>query len=330
MTGEAEKKFIETYLGERLALPGADLSWLDARREEAMKAFSEAGLPHRRLEDWRYTDLKQALAKAGVAPAPAHLGAVLLPSMAPSATAFEGIDRYTMVFVNGRFRADLSKLAGLPAGVVIVPLADALRASWAKPLLEAPQASGVVALNTALMGDGLGLHVARGVKLDKPLHLLHIAADAGAFHARNLIRLEENAEATIFETHIGAGAKHSFADHAADISLAGGARLTAIKVQDEAQTAIHLATLSVRLAARAHFSHFTMTLGAGLSRNQAFVTFAGEGAEAHVNGATALRGHQHGDHFVVIDHAVPRCASATLYKTVLDDEATGVFQGRVL
>jgi Fe-S cluster assembly protein SufD len=295
-----------------------------------MKTFAEAGLPHRRLEDWRYTDLKQALTKANFAPAPAHQGAVLLPTATPSAIAFEGIDRYTMVFVNGRFRADLSKLAGLPAGVTVAPLAQALRAAWVKPLLEAPQASGIVALNTALMGDGLGLHIARGVKLDKPLHLLYIAADAGAFHARNLIRLEEDAEAAILETHIGAGVKSTFADHAADVSLAEGARLSVVKVQDEAQTATHLATLSARLDVHAHFAHFTMTLGAGLSRGQTFVTFAGEGAEAHVNGATALRNRQHGDHFVVIDHAVPRCASATLFKTVLDEEATGVFQGRVL
>lgn len=330
MTGEAEKKFIETYLGERAALPGAGLAWLDARREEAMKAFADAGLPHRRLEDWRHTDLKQALAKVSLASAPVRRGAVLLPETRPSATAFQGIDRYTMIFVNGRFRADLSKLQGLPAGVTVAPLAEALRAAWARPLLEAPRASDVVALNTALMGDGLGLHIARGVRLDKPLHLLYVAADGGVFHTRNLIHLEEDAEATVFETHIAAGAKHSFADHAADVSLAESARLTLIKVQDEAPSAIHLATLSARVDARARFAQFTMTMGAGLSRNQAFVTFAGEGAEAHVNAATALRGKQHGDHFVVVDHAVPRCASSTLYKTVLDDEATGVFQGRVL
>ncbi|MDR3498066.1 MAG: Fe-S cluster assembly protein SufD [Parvibaculum sp.] len=322
---DAATKFIETYERERNSLPAADLPWLDARRDEAMKSFAEAGLPHRRLEDWRYTDLRQLLSKASLAPAPAHEGVVLLPT-----TAFDAIDGHRLVFVNGRFRADLSNLGGLPSGVTLVPLAEALRAPWARPLLEAPQASGIVALNTAMMGDGLGLHVAAGVRLGKPLHILHFAADAGAFHVRNLIRLEEGAEATIFETHAGAAAASSFADHAADVSLAEGARLAIVKVQDEAPSAIHLATLTARLDARSHFAHFTMTLGAGLSRNQSFVTFAGEGAEAHVNGAVALRGKQHGDHFVVIDHAVPHCASATLFKTVLDDSSTGVFQGRVL
>ncbi len=73
-----------------------------------------------------------------------------------------------------------------------------------------------------------------------------------------------------------------------------------------------------------------MTLGSALSRNQTFVRFDGEGAEAHVNGATALRGRQHGDQFCIVDHAVPGCASATLFRTVLDDASTGVFQGKVV
>jgi Fe-S cluster assembly protein SufD len=322
---DAAQKFIETYERERNSLPAAGLPWLGARRDEAMKSFAEAGLPHRRLEDWRYTDLRQLLSKASLASAPARDGVVLLPT-----TAFDAIDGHRLVFVNGRFRADLSNLGGIPSGVTLVPLAEALRAPWARPLIEAPQASGIVALNTALMGDGLGLHVAAGVRLGKPLHIVHFAADAGASHVRNLIRLEEGAEATIFETHAGAAAAAAFADYAADVSLAEGARLAIVKVQDEAPSAIHLATLTARLDARSHFAHFTMTLGAGLSRNQSFVTFAGEGAEAHVNGAVALRGEQHGDHFVVIDHAVPHCASATLFKTVLDDSSTGVFQGRVL
>jgi Fe-S cluster assembly protein SufD len=331
---DAAKNFIETYERERGALPAAGLGWLDARRDAALKAFAEAGLPHRRLEDWRYTDLRQALEKAALAPAPAHQTAALLPDASrPSIAAFATIDRHVIVFVNGRLRTELSKF-DLPRGVALTPLAGALVEPWARTLLEAKvsdaQASNVVALNTALMQDGMGLHIAKGVKLDKPLHLLFLAADDGAFHARNLIRLEDGAEATIFETHIDAGAKHYFSDIAADVSLAEGARLTHIKVQDEGQGAIHLANFSAALEARSRLSSFIMTLGSALSRGQSFIRFDGEGAAAHVNGATALRGKQHGDQFCIVDHAVPNCASATLFRTVLDDAATGVFQGKVV
>ncbi|HEY4344723.1 MAG TPA: Fe-S cluster assembly protein SufD [Parvibaculum sp.] len=333
---DAAKNFIETYEQERktLTLPAAGLGWLDARRDAALKAFGEAGLPHRRLEDWRYTDLRQALEKAAFAPAPAHQTTALLPDASrPTVAAFANIDRHVIVFVNGRLRTDLSKFA-LPEGVSLTPLAVALAEPWARTLLEGKasdaQAANVVALNTALMQDGMGLHIAKGVKLDKPLHLLFLAADDGAFHARNLIRLEEEADAAIFETHIDAGAKTYFSDLAVDISLAEGARLTHIKVQDEALAAIHLSTLSATLEARSFLSSFIMTLGAGLSRGQSFIRFSGEGAEAHVNGATALRGKQHGDQFCLVDHAVPNCASATLFRTVLDDATTGVFQGKVV
>lgn len=331
---DAAKNFIETYEQARKTLPAAGLGWLDTRRDAALKAFAESGLPHRRLEDWRYTDLRQALEKASFAPAPAHQGAALLPDATRAAVAaFANIDRHVVVFINGRLRTDLSKFA-LPEGVSLVPLALALAEPWARALLEAKashtQAANIVALNTALMQDGMGLHIAKGVKLDKPLHLLFLAADDGAFHARNLIRLEAGAEATILETHIDAGGKNYFSNLAADISLADDARLTRVKVQDEAPTAIHLSTFSATLEARSYLSSFVMTFGAGLSRGQSFIRFNGEGGEAHVNGATALRGKQHGDQFCVVDHAVPNCNSATLFRTVLDDATTGVFQGRVI
>ncbi|MCE9650370.1 MAG: Fe-S cluster assembly protein SufD [Parvibaculum sp.] len=331
---DAAKNFIETYERTRGALPAAGLGWLDARRDAALKAFAEAGLPHRRLEDWRYTDLRQVLEKAALAPAPDYQAPALLPDASRAAVAaFANIDRHVIVFVNGRLRTDLSKF-DLPAGVALTPLAAALAEPWARALMESrvsdAQAASVVALNTALMRDGMGLHIAGGVKLDKPLHLLFLAADDGASHTRNLIRLEEDAEATIFETHLDAGGKHYFSDIAADVSLAEGARLTHVKVQDEAPAAIHLANFSAALAARSHLSSFAMTLGGALSRGQSFIRFDGEGAQAHVNGATALRGHQHGDQFCIVDHAVPGCASATLFRTVLDDAATGVFQGKVI
>ncbi|MGB3808920.1 MAG: Fe-S cluster assembly protein SufD [Parvibaculum sp.] len=331
---DAAKNFIETYERERNALPGASLGWLAIRRDAALKAFADAGLPHRRLEDWRYTDLRQALEKASLAPAPGHQAAALLPDASrASVAAFAGIERHVIVFVNGRLRTDLSKF-DLPDSVTLKPLAEALSESWARELVETratdAQAANVVALNTALMHDGMGLHIAAGVKLDAPLHLLFLGADDGIWHGRNLIRLEEGAEATIFETHIDAGAKHYFADLVTDVSLAPDARLTCIKVQDEAPTAIHLSTFATRLEARSNLSNFIMTLGSALSRDQAFIRFDGQGAEAHVNGATALRGKQHGDQLCNVDHAVPHCNSHTLFRTVLDESATGVFQGKVI
>lgn len=335
MTGEAIKLFGEAFERERKTLPGAGLDWLLHRREEAFHAFAKAGLPHRRLEDWRYTDLAQALDRAALKPAPFHEGAVHLPDAAtrPSIGAFDAVDRHVLLFVNGRMRSEAS-LAELPEGVEIAPLGRMLDRSWARVFVErhpSEFATGnVIALNTALMGDGAVLHVRRNVKLDKPLHLVFLAVDEGAFHTRHLIRLDEGAEATIFETHIDAGGGRYFADHVTDVSLAPSATLLHVKLQDEGRDAIHLASMSAELDTGAQLSTFSLTLGGAISRAQTFVRFVGENAVAHVNGAMALRGRQHGDHFVAVDHAVPHCSSDALFKTVLDEEATGVFQGKVV
>jgi Fe-S cluster assembly protein SufD len=330
---EAAKAFIETFERERKTLPGAGLAWLDARRAVALETFAEAGLPHRRLEDWRYTDLARALDKASLAPAPSHRGGVTVPEARAGIAAFSAIDRHVVVFANGEMQTDPSDLT-LPDGVRLLSLAEALSEPWAAAAIDDPdskvQATKIVALNTALMRGGYGLHIAAGVKLDKPLHLVFIAADDGAFHSRALVRLEAGAEAVIYESHVDTGANAYFADLACDVLLSKGARLTRIKAQDEGSEGIHLETLRAGLATDAYLSNFEMTLGAALSRGQAFVRFDGEGGEAHVNGATALRGRQHGDQFCIVDHAVPHCTSATLFRTVLDDASTGVFQGKVV
>ncbi|MGV8996557.1 MAG: Fe-S cluster assembly protein SufD [Parvibaculaceae bacterium] len=327
---DAAKTFVETYERERNALPANELGWLGALRDAAMKEFAASGLPHRRLEDWRYTDLARVLEKATLTPAPAHKSDVTLPD-ASAIKVFAAADCHVVVFANGVMK---TKISDLPSGVTFVSLGDALSADWAKALVETrvskAQATNVMALNLALMRDGFGLHIAKGAKLDKPLHLVHLATDDGASHQRNLIQLEEGAEATIFESFVGAGAANYFSDLVTNVSLAADARFTLVKVQDEAKGGVHLATLTAALAERSYFSSFTMTLGGALSRDQAFVRFDGEGAEAHVNGATALRGRQHGDQFCIVDHAVPHCTSATLFRTVLDEASTGVFQGKVV
>jgi Fe-S cluster assembly protein SufD len=331
MSEKTTQRFIDAYAVSHPNLPGAD-SWLAPRRAAALAAFVEVGIPHRRLEDWKYTDLRRALEKVNIAAAPVHEGAVVLPDR-PSASAFAGIDTHKLVFVNGRFHAGLSGATKLPKGVERHTLADVTHEQWAKDLIErrfghTKQAEDIVDLNTALMADGVALRIRKGVSLDKPLHLVFVSADDGASHTRNLVLLEDEASATIFESHIGNTA--SFADIVTDVALGQGAELRHLKLLDDAAEAIHLATLRATLAAKSHLEHFTLTIGSGLSRSQSFVAFTGEGAHAGIDGAYALRSAQHADHFCVTDHAVPHCTSHTLFKGVLDGASEGVFQGKVL
>lgn len=328
----AATSFVEAFEREQNRLPGAN-GWLSLARKNALAAFAQAGLPHRRIEEWKYTDLRQLLDKAMFETAPQHQGALFLPSRA-SATAFNSIDAYKMVFVNSTYRADLSRIGGLPKGVELHQLADVLSEHWAKNLIERHDrendAARIIDLNTVLMRDGVALRIRKGVALDKPLHLVFLSADKGASHARNLIRLEEGASATILESHHEAGASTYFADRVCDIALDKDTKLELVRLVDEAASALHLSSLRVALGEASEFASFTLLMGGGISRCQTFVTFAGRGGKAHVNGALALRGTQEGDVFCFTDHAVPGCESDTLYRTVLDAAATGTFQGRVV
>lgn len=330
---QAVQKLSEAFDLDRGKFAANGNDWLDRRRSEAMADFVEAGLPHRRLEDWRYTDLARALEGATLSTAPLRADVIDVPKDRAAIRALSAIDRHVVVFVNGDLRLDLSE-ANLPDGVTLTPSTTSLSQSWAQALVDEPvgeaQAAQITVLNTGLMRGGMALHVAANVKLAKPLHLIYLAVDDGAAHMRNLIRLEQGAEATVYESYVGAGATGYFSNIVTNVSLAGDARLTHIKAQDEATGGIHLSTISAVLEECACLTSFTLSIGGSLSRCQSFVRFAGEGGEAHVNGATALNGRQHCDQFCEVDHAVPHCSSNTLFRTVLDGASTGVFQGKVI
>lgn len=320
-TGIAERRLIE-----EAGAPGfAHAGWFDKARLAALDSFEAAGLPHRRLEDWRYTDLRQILEKrltkteetSGRSDAPAGL--------------LDAVDAYVALIGAEGVEGDFS---GLPEGAEIVPLGDVLDEGWVRDAMDAsvfgdtdaPQAAAIIDLNTALLGGGVAIHIAHGVVLEKPIHLAF--SGNGTRHLRSVIVLEEGASACVIESH-QAGA-NAFSDFVSDIRLTRNASLTRIRIQNDDRSAIHLASDRIVLGEGAVLDGFLMTLGAAVSRNQSFVRFTGEGARATVNGVYALRGSQHGDHFCLTDHAVPGCESVTLYKGVLDDASTGIFQGRVL
>lgn len=324
---------------ERILLDGAgqssigDAGWFGEARRQARQSFELAGLPHRRLEDWRYTDLRQILEKRlGTRPGTTgHAQAESASDNNISSKTLAAVDAYVALITADGVDGDFSTL---PEGAEITSLASVLGESWVQNAMsavafggsEASQATKIIDLNTAMLNGGVAIHIARGVKLEKPIRL--VFSGSGTRHLRTVIVLEEGASARLIESH-EAGA-NAFSDLVSDIRLSRHSTLTRIKVQNDAGSAIHLASDRIVLAEDAVFDGFLMTLGAAVSRNQSFTLFAGERAKAIVNGVYALRGSQHGDHFCLTDHAVPDCQSVTLFKGVLDEASVGVFQGRVL
>jgi len=303
----------------------ATQSWLDAATEgpdfpgraAARAAFAKTGLPHRRMEDWKYTDLRARLHEA-------------LPAAEPfeslGARAFGDMAGATIQFGNGFF---VGIKGELPQGLEAMPLADAMVLDWAKARLgkgKAPEGHPMVALNTALVHEGVAIRVAKGVTAGT-IVLTH-EGQSGRQAVRNLIVVEEGAEATLIETHHGGVEAQQF-QQVTEIFVAPGAKLTHIRLQVAGRATVHLGTDLVDVAQDADYRGFVLNTGAELSRQESFIEFSGQNAEAHISGAYLLSGDQHGDITTRVNHAVPDCVSREVFKGVIADEARGVFQGKI-
>ena len=317
--------FIEDF---GAALPGAGTAWLDRLRDNARDAYRESGLPTPRTEAWKYTNLRR-LARIGFVAADSSE----LPGLTaiPSGIA-ELPEAYVAAFVNGRFSAALSSLEGLPKGVEAGSLAAEINDDSAALEGRIGDADGLplATLNTALMADGLYLHMAEGVALDKPLHLVSIGRADGdpiSFHPRHVIVAGAGSVATVVESHVGSGAY--FSNVVSDVTVGEGAVLNHYKLQNESTEAFHLAANLVQLADRAVYDGFVLQTGGKLARNE-IRCLLGSNVECRLNGAYLARGEQHIDNTTFIDHAAPNSRSREVYMGVLDGTARGVFQGKIL
>jgi Fe-S cluster assembly protein SufD len=318
MTVTLMKTPAETAFADAFKADGA----LAQVRKTAFEQFAETGLPHRRMEDWKWTDLRQIISRALPPAAGTRADAKAIDALAAS-TPFADVARGRLVFVDGQYDAARSTV---PAGVEFFTLADA-----GSDRLAAGSTDPIAALNMAFMSDGAVLTFKAGSNIDAPIELLFVTtgAQAASYATRNVIVVEDGASATLIETHIGG--KGDYLHNAVmQIHVGENARLDRVKVQEEGLEGIHLSNAEVHLAASAHFKDFTLTMGGRATRQQGFITFEGEGSESHVSGAYLLTGKQHCDTRLVIDHAVPQCTSRELFKCVMDQAARGIFQGKAI
>ncbi len=333
---KAEQELAEQYQAEMPTLPGADVAWTRNLRETAWKSYASAGLPHRRVEEWKYTDLR-ALLKDAYPPAPA-LGEALTTGDINAALGkhVAGLDCYRLVIVNGYFREELSDIDGLDGQVEVLSLSEALAApsDWLKETLGhvAPQINDVAsALNSAMMTGGVVVHLAKGTGLKKPIHLIHVSASKipAGLTTRNIVSVGEGARLVLLESYTSLSDAPVQRNSVTELVADDKSVVHHIKSQNENSQSTHLATWMTRLGADATYRAFQFSLGSSVARNQVFLRFAGERSSSHVSGAVLGRGKQHNDTTLVIDHAVPECESREFFKLVLDDEARGIVQCKV-
>jgi Fe-S cluster assembly protein SufD len=317
---------------ERSAHAGGPQPVAEARAR-AHARLQELGLPSTKSEAWKYTNL-QPLAKLELVPAEG-LPAIdldrleqLLPAELPA---------HRIVLGNGRWRADLSQIEGLPPGVEVLPLAEAAT-RWPELVTESlsragEDSSAVGALNAAYAADGVGILLQPGVKVERPLHLVFVnqgAEAVPAIHARVILFAGAGSAATLIESHVGQGEGAYWTTPVTDISLDSDAQLRHVKFQDEGPAAIHLGLSEARLERGAGYKLLLLSVGGRLVRNELRAAMVGEGASVELDGAYLGRERQHVDNTTDIVHAAPRCRSREVYKGALDGQARGVFQGRIV
>lgn len=334
---KAEQGFLDIFSEVEKSLPGND--WAAKLRRKAIQVFGSLGLPHRRIEAWKYTDLRTRLTEA-------YAPNLKVPAKALSETALAGalgkpiakLPAYRIVIVAGALQPELSDLAGLSAqGVEVLALAEALEKPpvWLKAHLGKinPQNDdAVVALNLALMTGGIVFKIGKGSTLDKPVHLIHLAdnREPASAYTRHLVVVEEGASLDLLESYASLGSAPSLRNAVTEALVSDNASLNHVKLQIEAADTTHLSTWLIGLKADARYTAFQFSTGAALARNQIYAGFDGEGSAVNISGAFLMRARQHCDTTLLVEHRVPHCTSRELFKAVLDDEARGIFQGKII
>lgn len=334
MKTKAEQAIAESFDAVAPKLPGS--AAVKARRAQAIGAFSGLGLPHRRIEEWKYTDLrvnvKEVLPPAIDDKTPLTI-AELLVALGPLAH----VEAHRFVFVNGHHRAELDDVADA-AGLTVSAVGELLASAsedMSAMLASTPEGGDAVeALNTAFMTDGATVRVAEGASPAKPVMIVFVRAgsQASSVAVRNFVTVESGARATVIEAHVAlpGAAADTQVNALTEVTVGKGATLHHAKVAVDEGKALHLSNCDVTLEADATYRNFQFSAGLGLARNGLNVIFEGEGSKLDLSGAYLARHSEHIDTTLVVDHAVPRCESRELFKGVIDDHGRGVFQGKII
>ena len=304
-------------------------------RRLALALFKQNGFPGPREENWKYTDVRPLrqkpftiLNEAPADPGPAGIDAV----------RFREMDCIELVFINGVYAAQYSRLEGLPGAVRLENLAAALAREG--DLLAGhltryadDKDSMFTALNTAFIRHGVYLNIPQDTVLERPINILYLSRANGrphASHPRNLLILNARAEATLIESYIGLDEADYFTNAVSEVALGAGAVLKHYKIQQESLNACHIGSLNVRQDRDSKLESHSIALGGSLARNDIHSRLAAKGAAIDMNGLYMPNGRQHVDNHTRVDHLEPRTFSMENYRGVLNGRSHAVFNGKVV
>jgi Fe-S cluster assembly protein SufD len=300
--------------------------WLGELREQGRSRWQTSRAPSRKTEAWKYTSL-QPLNRAFQPAAPADATAVT--------DALPDFGGARLVLIDG-YADEASARIELPDGVTLLRFsdADAEQAGLIKQHLGSAVRNDrhlFANLNDATLADGLFLHIAAGTQVTEPLHIVHVSSDrepAFTVNQRLLVLAEENSAGTLIE-HFCGRSEAAFTNGISELVLSAGARLLHHRLHLEEGGAMHIGGVHARLERDATLDSFHLALGSELKRIDIVVEYAGPGAHCDLNGIYLLRGSEHVDYHTCIEHAVPNCTTDEVFRGIVGDDASAVFNGRI-
>jgi Fe-S cluster assembly protein SufD len=308
---------------------------LVARRREAIDRFVAAGFPTTRDEDWRFTPVAPIARTTWRLDGSTAGRLVTAGELEPF--RFGQPDWCTLVFVDGRFQAELSHRPELPAGVTVEPFAEALsrdpafiERSFAR--VARPESTAFSALNAALAQEGAVIRLATGTDLVEPIHLLHVTtaeAAGAALQTRTILAVGHGARAQFVESFAALGDSASFTNAVTEVTVGAGAWVEHSRIQRESESAYHVGLTEIAQARDSHYRSFTLSMGGALARHDLRARLDDENVECLLYGLYLGRGDQLVDNHTVIRHEHPNCRSWEVYKGILDDRSHAVFNGKV-
>lgn len=322
---------------ERLekSLNGMASSPVHKLRKEAMGRFSELGFPSTKQEEWRFTNVAP-VARTPFEPVLRYDSHGVTPDLVNRYSFGDAVGGL-LVFINGHWSREFSRLPRLPKDAIVENLASAMSTKTALVGRHLSRYLGFAehsfaALNTAFMQDGLFLYLPDGTTLEEPLQVLYIAAGGSRpFMAspRNLLVLGKNCRVSLAESYVGVTETPYLTTAVSEVVAGEGGVLEHDKLQIESAQAFHVGLTAIHQDGGSSVTSNSIALGGQLVRNEVTVVFAAEGSESTLNGLSVATGKQLIDNHTTIDHAKPRCASHELYKAVLDGTSHGVFNGKI-
>ena len=331
MAQVAEK--LQPWLAALEERPRGGSRWLQDLRDHAASRFVELGFPSVRDEEWRFTNISPiASTEFRLAP-PSKLDAAVIDTFLYADAPFR------LVVLNGRVAPELSRTAGLPAGLKFGSLAAAATeqadiVGRYLGQLANPNTRTFAALNTAFTNDGAYVYVPDGLVFEQPLQILFVSTSDGPVasmsHPRTLIVAGDRSQLQIVETYVSAAGQKHFTNAVTEIVAGEGAVLDHYKVEEESVDAFHMASMHIHAARSSNVSTHAFTLGGRIVRNDIIAVLDGEGAECTLNGLYVADGERLVDTHTTIDHAKAHCPSHEIYKGILGGRARAVFNGKII